>query len=188
VPVAFTTRSSLLNRIKTGDEAAWQEFVDFYRPLIAWAARRKGLGGPDVDDIVQEVLADLFKDRERFTYDRSIGRFRDFLHLVTVRRILKFLRKRPHVGLDEKTEPEAKDTVDAEWESEYQRHLLVEAMRIVRQEFEPKTYHAFEWYELHRRPAGEVARDLGISTSAVYTYRNRIVSRLREIVRELDEA
>jgi len=98
VPVAFTTRSSLLDRIKTGDEAAWQEFVDFYRPLIAWVARRRGLGGPDVDDIVQEVLADLFKDRERFTYDRSIGRFRDFLHLVTVRRVLKFLRKQTTSG------------------------------------------------------------------------------------------
>ena len=48
------TRPSLLIRVRDpADQAAWQEFVEIYRPVILRLAQHKGMQAADADDIAQ---------------------------------------------------------------------------------------------------------------------------------------
>ncbi len=76
--MAWTTRSSLLARLREDGDEVWQEFTRFYSPLLVRFAERLGLQSQDVDEVVQGVLVDFFQAKESFTYDRGKGRFRDY--------------------------------------------------------------------------------------------------------------
>ena len=41
--MAFTTKKSLLARVRAGDEVSWNEFYETYRPLILLCGRDCGL-------------------------------------------------------------------------------------------------------------------------------------------------
>src|SRR5207247_139363 len=74
---------SLLGRMlqRDGDrEASWWEFVGRYGPLIYQTAARQGLQEADVEDVTQVVLGKLYQNLA--SYDRSRGRFRDWLRQV----------------------------------------------------------------------------------------------------------
>jgi len=198
-----STRSSLLRAVKTGDEVAWTEFHTLYRPLIAWAAGRLGLTGAAVDDVAQQVMTVFFQGRDRFTYDRGKGRFRDYLYTVTRNTVWQVLRKKrleretPDGSFPEDArivnpqgEPRSPETLDDEWERQHREILLAEALEILRGEVEPTTYQAFHLFCLSPEPkkAKEVAGFLGLSESGVYVAKHRIVRRLKEIIHELEQA
>ena len=185
--MAFTTRSSLLDRIREDGDEAWAEFAGFYTPLMVRFAERLGLRGQDVDEVVQGVLVDFFGARAGFAYDRARGRFRDYLRKAVASELGKLLRQARRAGTptDELPEPWVEGDLERRWEEEYRRHVLREALSVVRTQVEAKTYQAFDLYALQGVDAGEVARFLGVSVSAVYTGKNRVLERLRPLVREL---
>ena len=56
------TRLSLIVRLKSrADEAAWQEFVEIYRPVIVRLATRRGMQHADAEDLSQQVLVSVTK-------------------------------------------------------------------------------------------------------------------------------
>ena len=187
--MAHTTRESLLVRIRNGEEVAWEEFHARYRPLIAWAAARCDPGGADLEDVVQEVMLDLFRGQATFRYDRGRGRFRDYLFVVTRRKAAQARTRRARLGVvtDQVPEPAADDALRAEWEAEWQRAVLREALEVVRGEVEETTFRAFVGFELEGRPAERVAAELGIAPASVYVYKKRVVQRLRAVAEELAE-
>ena len=67
------TRPSLLVRVRDpADRAAWQEFVEIYRPVILRIARQKGMQAADAEDVAAEVvLAAVAKAIERRNTTRS---------------------------------------------------------------------------------------------------------------------
>ncbi|MCS6850902.1 MAG: sigma-70 family RNA polymerase sigma factor [Gemmataceae bacterium] len=184
--MTLTTRSSLLGQLREDDEEVWSEFCRFYTPYLIRVAGRLGLRGQDVDDMVQGVLVDLYQCRAEFRYDRATGRFRHYLKKAAIARLAKWLRAARRAGNLTKDPPERTvDDYERVWEAEYRQHILREALARVRQEVEPKTYQAFDLYALQGVKPGKVARFLGISKAAVYTYKARVVERLRAIVQEL---
>src|SRR5262245_138702 len=75
-----------------GRDGAWETFEARYAPLIrTWCARR-GLRGADADDLTQDSLLKLFQRLP--TYDRTRGRFRDWLAALVRNAALDFLRAR----------------------------------------------------------------------------------------------
>jgi hypothetical protein len=67
------TRQSLLTRLKDWNEhAGWREFSDTYWRLIYNAARKSGLGD-------QDALLGVAKQMPEGRYDRSKGRFKQWL-------------------------------------------------------------------------------------------------------------
>ncbi|MBN9523958.1 sigma-70 family RNA polymerase sigma factor [bacterium] len=187
--MSHTTRESLLVRIRGGDEVAWEEFHTRYRSLIAWAAGRAGLAGADLDDAVQDVMLELFRGQPTFRYDRTRGRFRDYLFVVTRRAAARARARAARQGVTavEFPEPAADDGLQAEWEAEWQRTVLREALDVVRGEVEARTFRAFELYELEGRDVAAVATELGVSAATVYQARTRIVRRLRAVADGLAE-
>lgn len=88
------TRPSLLIRVRDpADRAAWQEFVEIYRPVILRLAQRKGMQAADADDIAQEVLTAVAKAVERWEHDPKRAKFRTWLQRVANNAILDALAR-----------------------------------------------------------------------------------------------
>ena len=60
------------------------------------------------------------------------------------------------------------------------QRLMYEAMQAVRAVVEPPNWRAFESHGVDKRPAAEVAAELGMTTGAVYQARYRILKMIRK--------
>ena len=89
-----TTHPSLLARVRDpADAAAWHEFEARYRDLIRRYCRRRGLQTADAEDVGQLVMLALARALQHFTFDRSRGRFRDYLGRVVNNAIQRHLSR-----------------------------------------------------------------------------------------------
>src|SRR5271157_277367 len=94
------TRPSLLIRVRNpADRAAWQEFVEIYRPVVLRLAQYKGMQAADAEDIAQDVLVAVAKAVEQREHDPKRARFRTWLQRVANNAILDALtRGKPDRG------------------------------------------------------------------------------------------
>jgi RNA polymerase sigma factor (sigma-70 family) len=185
------TRASLLVQIRDGaNHAAWQEFVNLYGPIVYGYARKRGLQDADAADLMQDVLRSVSAAIGRLDYDRNQGTFRGWLFTITRNKFLNFLaarRIRPRGSGDTTTNrllnshPDDSDGADA-WELEYQRRLASLAMERIQDEFQENTWRAFWLTAVEGLAAAEAARQVGISSGAIYVAKSRVLARLREEV------
>jgi RNA polymerase sigma-70 factor (ECF subfamily) len=185
-----STPVSLLERLKSAgpDAADWRRLQEIYAPLIGrWLGRIPGLR-EEAADLAQEVLVVVFKELPAFQRRRE-GSFRLWLRNVTVNRTRAYWkerRRRPLVGMGHATNDflaQLEDPASAlsrEWDREHDRAVLGKLLAIVRPDFVTATWKAFEQFALQGIPAGEVARNLGVSENAVLLAKSRILRRLRE--------
>jgi RNA polymerase sigma-70 factor (ECF subfamily) len=182
------TPVSLLERLRMpAQEKAWERFVELYTPLLYHWARRTGCQESDALDLVQEVLTLLVRKLPEFSYDRNKS-FRGWLRTVALN-CWRNLRRRAVVPREENA-PDLADLAapasdDPFWEVEYRRQLVKRALELMRAEFQPATWQACWRCVVDDRPAAEVARELGISTGAVYMAKSRVLSRLRKELENL---
>lgn len=79
-----TSQEPLLPRIAQGDGAAVEEFLERYKRLVWWLARKHA--GEDPEDAVQEVLVEVWKNAGRF--DPSIASETTFVGMIARRRLI----------------------------------------------------------------------------------------------------
>jgi RNA polymerase sigma-70 factor (ECF subfamily) len=194
MPGAPETRASLLVRIRdASDREAWRQFVALYAPLIHGLARRRGLQDADAADLAQEVLRAVFAAAPRLAYDPARGSFRGWLYTVACNKIHDFRdsrrnRERGSGDSDAQfmlAELPAPDDDAERWERDYQRHIFAVAADTVRATFEASTWQAFWLVAVEGRSGEEAARELNMSTGAVYVARSRVLARLKKAVQEL---
>src|ERR1700746_3151178 len=70
------TRQSLLFRAQRGEENAWKDLTDLYRPLIIGWLNRQGVPGGDLEDLTQDVLLTVIKHLPAFEHSGRRGAFR----------------------------------------------------------------------------------------------------------------
>ena len=188
------TRASLLIRVRDpADQAAWQEFVEIYRPVIVRLARHKGLQPADADDVAQQVLLSVAKAVEE--YDPQRARFRTWLHRIARNAILNALtRGKPDRGsgatgtLAVLNQHASRDGPDSDLlRLEYRREVFRWAARQVHKEFKDATWSAFWLTAVDGRGADSVAAELGKSRGAIYAARSRITRRIQEKVAEFED-
>jgi RNA polymerase sigma-70 factor (ECF subfamily) len=179
-----STPASLLERLRNPavEQAAWEQFVQLYTPLLCQWARRLGLFGADAADLVQEIFTVLVRKLPAFHYDPS-RRFRGWLWTTTVNKAREFHRRRPvaerqaeESALAEVSSPDPTQEVD---EAEYRQYLVQRALDLMKADFQPTTWKAFYECVAGGRPAGEVAAELGMSIDSVYAAKSRVLHRLR---------
>lgn len=194
-PSVRQTPPSLLLRIRnSGDQQAWQTFVDTYGPLIYNHCRQRGLQDADAADVMQLVLTQVSGSIKTFDYQPERGRFRDWLGTVTRHEIGRFAKKRERsaqpVGGD------AQEAVlagiesrgeDSAWTEEFNAHVYRTALDRVQPLFEEEVWKAFVAVWTNERPPEEVAQELGRRPDWVYKVKSRVLKRLEQEVKMLAE-
>src|SRR5579871_6732896 len=86
------TRQSLLIRAQTGEENAWKDLTDLYRPLILAWLNRQGVPASDLEDLSQVVLLSVVKQLPSFQHSGQRGAFRSWLRTIVCRRTADYWR------------------------------------------------------------------------------------------------
>jgi RNA polymerase sigma factor (sigma-70 family) len=196
------TRQSLLSRLRDcEDQEGWREFFETYWRLLYNVSRKAGLNDQEAQDVVQETIIAVARKMPEFRYDPAKGSFKQWLLLITRRRIQDHLRRvyrslPPAGGCPQETErnvenmptselaPDAQ--IEATWEQEWQDNLLHAALARVRQRVNPKHYQVFDYCTFQGLRAPEVARMLGLNVAQVYLARHRVSTAVKRAVKELE--
>jgi RNA polymerase sigma-70 factor, ECF subfamily len=189
-----TTTTELLDGLyEVGNRAAWSEFDRRYRPILVGFLRRMGLNETDAADVAQETLTCFVQDYRQRKYDRQHGRLRSWLIGIARCRLGDMRRavgRRREVRGNSAIEGMPNEA-DAEsiWDTEERRFMFEQAINELRQttRFNERTLEAFERVALRREPVETVAAQLGLSPQEIYNAKNRVVERLREIVKRYEE-
>ena len=190
------TRPSLLIRVRDpGDQVAWLEFVEIYRPVILRLARQKAMQEADAEDVAQDVLAAVAKAIEQREHDPKRAKFRTWLNRVASNAILNALtRGRPDRGsggsalLEVLNQHESHSGPDSDLlQLEYRREVFRWAARHVRKEFHQDTWDAFWLTAIEGRTVEAVAGELGKNPGAIYAARSRVIRRIQEKVAEYEQ-
>src|ERR1700675_2995846 len=86
------TRQSLLLRAQSGEENAWKDLIDLYRPLIIAWLNRQGVPAVDLEDLSQEVLLSVVKHLPAFEHSGNRGAFRSWLRTIVCSRTTDYWR------------------------------------------------------------------------------------------------
>jgi len=199
---SLPTRASLLRRLRdTGDAESWRTFFDTYWRLIYNVSRKSGLADEDAQDVVQETIIAVARRMPGFDYRPEDGSFKQWLLLITRRRIQDQLRRHyrslPRAELagaslaqvlESVPAPESApdERIDAAWKLAWREHLLAAALARVRLRAHPKHYQVFDYCVLQNRPPREVARLLGMNAPQVYLAKHRVSRALRRAALELE--
>ncbi len=188
------TTTALLDGLRGEDDEAWGLFDDRYRPVVAGVVRRMGIAAAEAPDLTQDVLVSFLRDYRAGKYERERGRLRSWIAAIARNRVRDFLRRasrgvRKH-GESALAEVSAVDEFERVWDEEYLRHKLRVSIDLLRRsaDFRAKTFDAFERVELRGESPANVARELGMTLSAVYVATHRCRNRLAEIRTQVDDA
>ncbi|MEM6688999.1 MAG: sigma-70 family RNA polymerase sigma factor [Planctomycetota bacterium] len=189
------TRLSLLLRLRdAGDQAAWEQFVNQYGPMIhQWCLHWK-LQEADACDVTQMLLVKLFRTLREFEYDPRKGRFRSWLKTVTGNAVRNFFRdsRRENQGRGDSEVYEhlshqpARDDLLTRIEKAFDLELVSEAERRVRERVAPHTWLAFEMIERQNCKVDEIAIATGLKVAMVYVARSKVRKMLKEELEVLD--
>ncbi len=188
---------SLLARLRLRNDDDWTRLVALFSPVVYRWARQGGLQDSDAADLAQEVFAAVHFQIDRFQKSETTGTFRGWLYGITRNQICLRFRK---LGREPRAEggstaldrlQQTPDLAPAELTAELSESdndeteaiLTHRCVELVRGEFEPRTWSAFEGVAVHGRSPADVGADLGLSVGAVYVAKSRVLKRLRE---ELD--
>ena len=178
------TSLTLLEQLQSSSPgAAWDQFVAIYSPLLMKWNREAGLQESDAEDVAQETLTNVFQKIGGFSRQRE-GSFRKWLKKMAYHRVCRHRRK-----LDKTLSLEEADGSDlqippadeAAYAENYYFDVLESALRYVFKEFRELSWRAFLDTLLRNRPIQEVAAEIGISPTAIYIARCRIISRITQI-------
>jgi len=200
---SLPTRKSLLHRLRdAGDDASWRTFFETYWRLIYNVARKSGLADDAAQEVVQETVISVARQIPEFRYDPQAGSFKQWLLLITRRRIQDHLRKlyRTLPALDSSAElaghgmetlpspvlpPDA--AIEAAWEEEWRENVFQAALVRVRAQVNPKSYQAFDYCVLQNLRAPVVAKMLGLNVAQVYLARHRVSKAVKRAATEVEE-
>ena len=183
------TRHSLLLRARTGEEEAWKDLTDLYRPLIIGWLNRQGVPAVDLEDLSQDVLLSVVKHLPSFEHSGRRGAFRSWLRTIVCSRTTDYWRaigantqasggSGATAALQQIADP-ASD-LNRQWDEEHDRYVLGCLVDLVEGEFEPATLQAFRRLAVDGAGGAEVAEELGMSVAAVYRAKSRVLQRIRQ--------
>ncbi len=205
--MAYTTRKSLLLKVRDGEEIGWTEFYRTYRPLIIVRGLDFGLHDQELEELVQKVMLEFFHkdifhtrfDIENipeslsFRYDKAKGRFRDFLRNVVRNHATHILaqRRTDHEPISDFEDmlPDQRNPMEDAWHEEWQKHLLNMALLELKNHVKAQSWQVFEMLAIQRKSPEEVAKTLEMSCAAVYTAKSRCMVLLKnEIIPNLEDS
>ena len=188
------TSTTLLRDISAdADNARWPEFVSRYRPMMQ-AYVKTHFPFVDADDMVQETLVALAKALPNYRYaPDETGRFRNYLTGILRNRALKRCEhdakyRRLHTELRKLAVPERLDVPDAD-PTIWRTALLEIATRQLLDDgkISDKSKQIFQRLTVDGQSPEDVAAAYGTDRNNVDKVKSRMIAKLREIVRALED-
>ena len=188
------TSTTLLKGIANGENARWTEFVVRYRPMMH-SYMKSHFPAVDADDAVQETLIALSNVISNYRYSPDeTGRFRNYLTGILRRKALKQCEKATKertAKAELKELAEAGEAFGTPDDSDSWKDAVLEiAMRQILgdDKIPDKSKQIFQRLTVDGVSPDEVAAEYGTSRNNVDKTKSRMLARLREIVRTLEEA
>ena len=183
------TRKSLLLRAQAGEQHAWKDLTDLYRPLIVGWLKRQGVATRDIDDLSQDILLSVVKYLPTFEHSGRPGAFRSWLRTIVCSRTIDYWRAQDAgtqasgasdaaAALQQIEDPHS--DLNRRWDEEHDRYVLGCLLDLVAEEFEPATLQAFRRLTLDGISGAEAAQELGLTVPAVYMAKSRVLKRIRQ--------
>lgn len=183
------TSLSLLDRLTHEPQAAaWDQFVELYRPLLTRWLTRYGVQGEDADDLTQETLMVVVRELPRFRRGERSGSLRAWLRTILVHRLHDHWRSRQYrplaTGATDFQAELAELADDASrmsqiWNREHDELVMQRLLDAVQGRFAAQTWLAFRRHVIDGQPADAVAAELEISPGSVYVAKSRVLNALR---------
>jgi RNA polymerase sigma factor (sigma-70 family) len=178
------------------DPECWNAFVDRYGPRIYGWCRQRGLQEADAEDVTQDVLAQLVQKLRAFTYDPHKGTFRGWLKTLTHHAWCDYLESRRRAGEGQGSDElvarlemvEAREDLLTALAEVFDLELLAEAQARVQLQVSPRDWKIFQALAVEGRPGPAVAREFGMTVTAVLMVRSRVQKKLRQDIGRLEGA
>ena len=204
------TRHSLLNRLKDwGDQSSWQEFFDTYWQLIYNVAIKAGLSDAEAQEVVQETIIGVARKIGEFKADPAHGSFSGWLMQLTRWRIADQWRKRQSAiapnapgaggfgpsarpddtgstGMMERIPDPMGAELDATWQTEWEKHVMTEALERVKRQVSPRQFQMFDLHVRQNLSVQDTAGMLQASVAAVYMAKHRVARLLKKELQKLE--
>lgn len=208
---SMQTSATFLDRLKAGDDAeSWRQFYAKYGKMVRDFALGAGLSDVEADEVTQETAIAVARHLPEFNYDRKVCRFKTWLLNQACWRVKdQFTKRRRHerfangvVGGHAATVPKRDETatamvekipdhratdLDALFEAEWRKNIAAVALEAVKSKFSPKQFQIFDLVVMQEWPAGEVAKNLGVTLANVYVTRHRFAAALKKEVTRQEE-
>ena len=180
---SFNTKSSFLNRVRSGNESAWYELHDRYVRMISQIGKQHGLSESECEDLMIEVMLIFWKKMHDFIYDPSRGKFRSYLGTIAAFVSMKmFSRKRKNKWTS--IPEEYPVYIDSAIMQEWQDYLLTNAMSELRESVDTVTYQAFHMLFIQGCSIEEVAAVTRKTPNNLYGIKYRCIKKLKSIIDE----
>lgn len=188
--IPISTSLTLLGRVKSGDELAWERLVDIYGPFLLGRLRSRGLPHVDAEEVLQDVFRTVYRSIGQFRRDRPGDSFLNWLQTITSSRLADFARKRSRQvevaaggstvqqQLAESPDPLAGE--DWSTDAMAQQTVLKRALDLMKVEFREHTWRAFWMSAMDGRTTDEICQELDMKPGAVRQARSKVRKRLAE--------
>jgi RNA polymerase sigma-70 factor (ECF subfamily) len=185
-PASGQSDEALVERCRAKDHVAFTELVDRYQHKVHWVVRRM-VGGPETEDMTQEVFLRAYQALPRF---RGDSKFSTWLYKIARNLCLSELRKKGRHGeqlsLDEGEEkihhllPGAQEGL----EQEIERHDLSRHVREMIDRLPGKYRTVLTLFYVNEVRYEEIAEIMEIPIGTVKTHIHRARLRLRDLLLE----
>ena len=182
--------STMLAGVKFRQPDAWQRLIDVWGPVIYGWCRKHGVQPASAEDIVQDVLLQVFLKVPEF----ERGTFRGWVSTITYRKVVDHFRsgqRHPKAAggssanrrIQDLADVDNNDSIDdtgviprADTDSLIVRRVL----KVIQRDFEDHTFKAFWKTVVEGRSTADVAEDLGMTVAAIRQAKSRVLKRLRK--------
>ena len=189
------TSLSLLNLARNADnDAAWHQLHELYAPMITNWLGRQDIAGAEAEDLAQDVMVIVLRKLPQFDHNGRQGAFRKWLRMITIncsrdfwsaKRIrAKTTGSTAFLQVLEQLSDDSSE-LTRKWNQEHDLAVMLGMMKQAKPSFDTKTWLAFQKTAIENLPPQQVATQLKLSVSSVYTAKSRVLSRLRQLAAEL---
>jgi RNA polymerase sigma-70 factor (ECF subfamily) len=175
-PYRLLDKDDLIERLRKGDEAAFDAIFRAWYPSLVRAAESLVRSRAVAEEVVQDVMLELWKRRENIATDSSP---QAYLFQSTRNRSLNYLR---HQRVERDAEPQLSrdEGVDSTAHSLVVEEEIHVAMKRAVERLPVRCREVFELSRTHQLKYSEIAEVLGISIKTVEAQMGKALRILRE--------
>lgn len=176
-----SSRELLSSFVSGADGESRKELSARYRPILAAFARRVGMGSGEIDRVCDETLDNWFAEVASDGFEEGVSMNE-----------LVFEQAKTHIAgasLSASDLLQRDEALLGAWNSEWRRALIRFTIQTLARsrETDARTLEAFELHVVEKRSAADVAKELGMTHTAVFGAKNLLLGKLQKLLGSLEE-